>query len=62
MRMDKAKLVTKAAVNLDRANCVRTDPAVRKAAVQASADLGAAARSTGALAQEVTASWRRHGE
>ncbi len=52
-------MVTPTAV---RANKVRRDPAVVKAAKQALTDVRQAKDSTGAFAKEVVDSWIRHGD
>jgi hypothetical protein len=53
-----ASLIAQASVVADRANFVRQDPAVIKAAKQARADVAQAARSVHDLLQEGGASWR----
>ena len=54
-----AALLVQMATTADRANFVYQDPAVRKAAKQASADVKAAGRSCAELLNEASASWRR---
>jgi hypothetical protein len=62
-RINTAVLIAQAAVvAADRANFVRQDPAVVKAAKQAWADFAQAGRSASTLLQETHASWQRsHG-
>lgn len=49
------------AEGITRANRVRQDPAVVKAAKVAMIDIAQAARSVGNLAYETRSSWKRHG-
>lgn len=58
-RINTAVLVAQAAVVADRANFVRQDPAVVKAAKQALADVAQAGRSTTTLIQESRSAWQR---
>jgi hypothetical protein len=58
-RIDTAVLIAQAAMVADRANFVRQDPAVVKAAKQALADVAQAGRSANTLLQETLASWQR---
>ena len=58
-RINTAVLIAQAAVMADRANFVRQDPAVVKAAKQARADFAQAGRSAGILFQETRASLQR---
>ncbi|WP_205351530.1 hypothetical protein [Mycobacterium bourgelatii] len=59
-RINTALLIAQqAAIVADRANFVRQDPAVVKAAKQARADLVQAGRSATTLLQETLASWQR---
>lgn len=48
------------AEGIARANHVRQDPAVVKAAKVAMADIAQAGRSVGNLANEIQSSWKRH--
>lgn len=57
-RINTAVLIVQAA---GRANFVRQDPAVVKAAKQAAVDLAQAGRSANGLVQETLNSWRRSG-
>jgi hypothetical protein len=52
-------LAQQAAIVAARANFVRQDPAVVKAAKQARVDFAQAGRSANTLVQETRASWRR---
>jgi hypothetical protein len=52
-------IAAQAAIVADRANFVRQDPAVVKAAKQARADFAQAGRSANMLFQETHASWQR---
>lgn len=54
-----AELIAQVAIVADRANFVRQDPAVVKAAKQARADFAQAGRSANSLLQEALASWQR---
>jgi hypothetical protein len=58
-RVNTAVLIAQAASVADRANFVRQDPAVVKAAKQARADVAQAGRSANTLLQEARASWQR---
>ncbi len=58
-RINTALLIAEAVGAADRANLVRQDPAVVKAAKQALADTVQAGRSTTALILETRAAWRR---
>lgn len=53
--------VAGAAESIARANRVRQDPAVAKAARLAVVDIAQAGRSVGGLAYEVQSAWQRHG-
>ena len=57
--INTAVLIAQAANLADRANFVRKDPAVVKAAKQARADFAQAGRSANTLLQETRASWQR---
>lgn len=59
-RINNAVLIAQVALAADRANFVRQDPAVVKAAKQAFADVGQAGRSVAVLAEEARVSWQRH--
>ena len=61
-RINNPLLIAQVASAAVRANLVRQDPAVVKAAKQALADVGQAARSVAALAEETRGSWLRHGK
>ena len=54
-----ATLLAQMATTADRVNFVYQDPAVRKAAKQAYADIKVAGRSCSALLNEASGSWRR---
>ncbi len=58
-RIDAALLAAQAAVVADRANFVRKDPAVVKAAKQAAADVRQSLRSISELTAEASAAWQR---
>jgi hypothetical protein len=58
-RIDTARLVLQVTEIGDRANFVRHDPAVVKAAKQARADIAQAGHSTYALLRETRAAWER---
>lgn len=58
-RLKTAELITTATYVADRANQVRQDPAVIKAAKEAWTDAKQAGRSMTALAQESQSAWRR---
>ncbi|MDP7704883.1 hypothetical protein [Mycobacterium sp. TY815] len=58
-RINTAVLIAEVAIVADRANFVRQDPAVVKAAKQARADFAQAVRSANNLLQEALASWQR---
>lgn len=58
-RIDTALLVLQATDIGVRANFVRHDPAVVKAAKEARADIAQAGRSTNVLIRETRAVWRR---
>ncbi|WP_319436177.1 hypothetical protein [Mycobacterium sp. RTGN5] len=58
-RINTATLIAQAAIVGDRANFVRQDPAVVKAAKQALADFMQAGRSANTLFQETSAAWQR---
>ena len=59
-RINNAVLIAQVALAADRANLVRQDPAVVKAAKQAFADVGQAGRSVAVLVEEARGSWQRH--
>jgi hypothetical protein len=59
-RINRALLAAQVGDNVYRANLVRKDPAVVKAASQAKADTDQALRSVGALVREAGHSWARH--
>ncbi|WP_156298228.1 hypothetical protein [Mycobacterium paragordonae] len=59
--INNAVLIAQVALAADRANFVRQDPTVVKAAKQAFADVGQAGRSVVALVGEAHSSWQRHG-
>lgn len=61
-RINSAVLIAQVALAADRANLVRKDPAVVKAAKQAFADVGQARRSVAALVEEAHRSWQRHAQ
>ena len=58
-RINTALLIAEAVGAADRANFVRQDPAVVKAAKQALADVTQAGRSLGELILETRAAWHR---
>ena len=58
-RMNKAIRAAKTADTARRANIVRKDPAVIKAAKESAADISQAARSTAGLIAEAQAAWHR---
>lgn len=58
-RINTALLIAQAAVNVERANFVRQDPAVVKAAKQALTDGAQAGHSVVVFLQETRSSWQR---
>jgi hypothetical protein len=58
-RINTASLIIQATDVADRANFVRKDPAVVKAAKEAQADLTQALRSTHTLLRETRSAWQR---
>lgn len=58
-RLNTARLILQATEAADRANFVRQDPAVVKAAKVAHEDVVRASKSTYALARETRSAWRR---
>lgn len=61
-RINTGRLVIQATDIADRANFVRTDPAVVKAWKEASSDLHQAVRSTTVAALETKSAWGRAGD
>jgi hypothetical protein len=61
-RINTAKLVGEATDFADRANFVRSEPAVVKAWKEASSDLHQAARSTNVAFLETKSAWERSGD
>lgn len=60
--VNTTRLIAEATHLVYRADYVRQDPAVIKAAKTAASDISQAARSTVDLAQEISASWMRSGQ
>ena len=60
-KIDVVNLALQAGVVATRADKVRRDPAVVKAAEESWSDIRRAGRSTRILAEEALASWRRNG-
>lgn len=58
-RINTVLLIAQVAINVDRANFVRHDPAVVKAAKQALADGAQAGHAVITLVHETRSSWRR---
>ena len=60
-RINKEFLIRQATEHAARANVVRKDPAVGKAASEAAIDIAQAGRSTSAFVRELRSAWARSG-